>query len=168
MRELLKELRDWMVDADVHHAGMMIERRVLISKIDASLAAPQEDAPEVARKQENYTDDFSQMISECRSHLNGVITPQTSKSEKAHFGWIALEKLRIIENIWHGIKDSDSEAADLIQPTVPMAMLEELIDQTIRCHELARMTRHNGEEIQDDEIDAIAAKYGVKIKEATE
>lgn len=122
-----------------------------------ALATPP-DALEVVRKQENYTDDFSKMVSECRSHLNGVTTPRTSKSEKEHFGWIALEKLRIIENLWHGIKDSESEAAALIQPTVPMEMLEAVWDAGNEWNGSEDPLRARREDIAD-----IAAKYGVKV-----
>jgi hypothetical protein len=40
---------------------------------------------------------IEELISECRSYLNRIITKQTSKSEKIDYGWKALEKLRLIE-----------------------------------------------------------------------
>lgn len=38
MNELLKEARDWISDAEVHHGGMRIQQDVLLRRIDAELA----------------------------------------------------------------------------------------------------------------------------------
>lgn len=53
-------------------------------------------------KQEIYPDRIQELIIELRSHLNGVISPSTTKQEKIGHGWQALEKLRLIEMDWHG------------------------------------------------------------------
>jgi hypothetical protein len=55
---------------------------------------------------EVYPDRVQELISELRSHLNGVITDKTSKADKIRYGWEALEKLRLIEMAWHGEEDS--------------------------------------------------------------
>ena len=71
---------------------------------------------------------------------------------------------------WNPIYDwtlTDSEAASLIQPTVPRAMLYELMGAGAAImdteHNFAKRAQREAES-QDD----IAAKYGVKVKEATE
>ena len=156
MRELLKEARDALDNLNSEYGrsngGRLSEPDALIRRIDSALSAPDEG------KKEIYTDDFSQIVSECRSHLNGIITPRTTKSEKAHFGWIALEKLRIIENLWHGIKDAGPEAAALIEPSVPREVLEELF-MAAYSYGLGKETRSKWTCIED-----IADKHGVKVR----
>ena len=56
--------------------------------------------------QEFYDDDFSRLLSECRSHVQGIMSASTTKAEKIDYGYMVLEKLQQIENVWHGIEDS--------------------------------------------------------------
>ena len=56
--------------------------------------------------QEFFPDDFTRLMSEARSHIGGVVSTATTKAEKIHYGFMALEKLRQIENIWHGVEDA--------------------------------------------------------------
>ena len=51
---------------------------------------------------EIYPDKHSEIISICRSHVNGVITSKTTNQEKVKYGWKILEQLRILENLWLG------------------------------------------------------------------
>jgi hypothetical protein len=54
-----------------------------------------------------YPDKHAEIISICRSNLNGVVTPRTSKAEKMEYGWKALEQLRQLELIWLGIEEDN-------------------------------------------------------------
>ena len=55
---------------------------------------------------EFYDDDFSRLLSECRSHIQGVISTSTTKAEKVDYAFMVLKKLRQLENVWHGVEDS--------------------------------------------------------------
>lgn len=53
-------------------------------------------------EREVYPDRFQELVSEIRSHLNGVISLSTTKQDKIRYGWMALDKLRLLEMAWHG------------------------------------------------------------------
>lgn len=52
---------------------------------------------------EVYPDKFTEYLSLCRSALNGVITPRTSKQEKIDYAFKALKILNAIEAEYNGL-----------------------------------------------------------------
>ena len=52
---------------------------------------------------EVYPDKFTEYISLCRSALNGVITPKTSKQEKIDYAFKVLKILNAIEAEYNGL-----------------------------------------------------------------
>ena len=52
---------------------------------------------------EVYPDNFTEYLSLCRSALNGVITPRTSKQEKIDYAFKALKILSAIEAEYNGL-----------------------------------------------------------------
>jgi hypothetical protein len=119
---------------EVLRRGQRDEMIDLAARIDAALSAPEPGAMEIVDEEA-----VEQLAAEC--------LPATA--DHCDIDRAAGKIMQFIES--HSKR-------------VPRAMLEELIEKTISCHELARMTCHDGEEIRDDEIDAIAAKYGYRAE----
>lgn len=136
MRELLTDVREWINDATVNHKGMMIQREILLRKIDAALAAPEPNAMELAHL------------------ISGIFATAEDNAEMCGHG-VGVKRM-IYEKAY-------SEAAALIETCgkrVPSKVLSEYADLYFLDYAL----RIDKDGLQKRTMEAVAAKYGVKLE----